>query len=124
MHCWHGQSCRRWHTSIVHCRRAYGKQQGAESADPCKCIISHSWAAHGDHPDISGRPLQRCPHATQRRLHAMLLSSVICMQSWLEHTHHLSLSLNDRTMPGMAQGSEAMAPFIVPQRAVGYREGM
>ena len=97
MHCWHGRNNRKGHSIRVHCRRAHGIKQGAESNDPRKSIVAHSWAAHSDHSDISGRPLQRCPHATQRRLRAMLLShsvhSIRCMQSWLEYMRHMASSL-------------------------------
>ena len=129
MHCWHGRNNRKGHSIRVHCRRAHGIKQGAESNDPRKSIVAHSWAAHSDHPDISGRPLQRCPHATQRRLRAMLLShsvhSIKCMQSRLEYIRHMASSLTLLAKNAWhGAGLRGSSFYTVPQRPVCYREGV
>ena len=101
----------------VHCGRAHGKQQGAESADPRKCVVAHSRAAHGDNPDISGRPLQRCPHATQRRLHTVLLrqlriQSYVHSHGWDMHAIWSQGWMTCKIMPDMVQGLEVTASIL------------
>ena len=109
-YCWHGPMIQERAHIRVQIEKAHGTEQGAESTDPCKGIIAHSWAAHSDHPDISGRPLQRCPHTTQRRLCAMLLRirSHACSHGWDMH-------VICRAVPGKMQGSEEAASILGPK---------
>ena len=126
MHLCHGHSHRGLHTSSALCGRAESRAQraltrakaslptaGLPIVTTLTSAAGHCSAAHTPHSVACAR----CSQATR--------SSVICMQSWLQHARHLAVSLSC-LQSGARQGAGLRDSSIctVPQGLQAADEGV